>query len=144
MTIRKLKRRAEYLRPWKLVTLTLGIAILIVGAQIEQLPDWDTGISILMSILTYLSASWVVRVFVKVRWKHMPAAFAIAWFSIDGVYFAWNAHYGPEMVDILRQANWYPSLLLYLICGFLWMYRGSMSDLATNLKALLRRPSDLG
>lgn len=131
----------EFFRPWKLATLSVGIALLIVGAQIEQLPDWDTGISILMALLTYFTAPWAVRVFIKRRWLMMLPALLAAWFTIDGIYFAWNAHYGPEMVDILRQANWWPSLCLYLICGFLWLYRGSISDLSTNLRALLQRRS---
>jgi hypothetical protein len=42
----------EFLRPWKLITLTIGIAILIFGAYYEQSPDWDVGISILMAALT--------------------------------------------------------------------------------------------
>lgn len=130
----------EYLRPWKLVTLALGIGLLIVGAQIERLPDWDTGISVLMGLLTYFTAPWAVRVFVQRRWKMMPVAFLAAWFTIDGIYFAWNAHLGPEMVDILRRANFWPSACLYLLCGFLWLYRGSIADLATNLRALRQHP----
>lgn len=127
----------EYLRPWKLITLALGINTLIYGAMIEQLPDWDTGISVLMGLLTYFTAPWAVRVLVERRWKMAPLAFLAAWFTVDGIYFAWNAHLGPEMVDIFRQANWLPSLCLYLLCGFLWLYRGSLADMKRDLLSVI-------
>lgn len=131
----------EFLRPWKLVTLALGIAILIVGAYMERQPDWDIGISILMALLTYFTSPWALRIFIERRWSLMPVALFAGWFSVDLIYFAWNWHLGPEMVDIFREANWAPSLCLYLLCGFLWLYRGSVSDFSTNLRALLRRQS---
>lgn len=133
----------EYLRPWKLITLSIGITILIIGAKIENLPDWDTGISVLMALMTYISAPWVVRVFIERRSFMMPFALFAGWFSVDLIYFAWNWHLGPEMVDIFRQANWLPSLCLYLLCGFFWLYRGSISDFSTNLRALLQHRSNL-
>ncbi|MDM0117818.1 hypothetical protein QTI66_37620 [Variovorax sp. J22R133] len=134
----------EYLRPWKLVTLAIGIAILIVGARIEQLPDWDTGISVVMGLLTYLTAPWGVRVCIERRWRWVPLALVYAWISIDLSYWAWNAHLGSDMVDIYRQANMWPSTCLYFLCGFIWLYRGSLADLATNLRNLRRsRPENL-
>jgi len=130
----------EYLRPWKLVTLAIGIALLIVGAHIEQLPDWDATVSVIMAVLTYLTAPWGVRVFIERRWRWMPLALFYAWLAIDGSYFAWNAHrIGPEFADWARDMNFWPSTLLYLLCGFIWLYRGSLADFATNLRALRRR-----
>ena len=136
----------EYLRPWKLATLALGIAILIVGAHIEQLPDWGIGISVIMGVLTYLTAPWGVRVFLERRWRWMPLALFYAWVSIDYSYLLWNAHHmGPEFAEFIndfREANLWPSTLLYLLCGFIWLYRGSLADAATNLRALRRRHAD--
>lgn len=129
---------SEYLRPWKLSTLVIGIAILIAGAKIEQQPDWDIGISILMALLTYMTAPWALRVFIERRWLMMPVALLAGWFSVDLVYFWWNRDLGPEMVDIFRQANWLPSLCLYLLCGLFWLYKGSISDFSTNLRDLRR------
>ena len=131
----------EYLRPWKLVTLAIGIGILIVGANIERLPDWDTGISVVMGILTYFTAPWSVRVVIERRWRWLPLALLYAWIAIDLSYFAWNWHLGPEFTDIVRQANMWPSTCLYFLCGFLWLYRGSLRDLAANVAALRQSPS---
>ncbi|HSV58577.1 MAG TPA: hypothetical protein VLJ19_06725 [Variovorax sp.] len=129
----------EYLRPWKLVTLAIGIAILIWGAQVEKLPDWDAGISVVMALLTYLTAPWGVRVCIERRWRWVPLALFYAWVAIDMSYWAWNAHLGPEFTDILRQANMWPSTLLYFLCGFIWLYRGSLAELRAELVAVCTR-----
>lgn len=130
----------EFSRPWKLITLAIGIAILIVGAQIEQLPDWDIGLSVFMAVATYLTAPWAIRVFIERRWKWTPLAVYVAWMSIDGIYFAWNYHGLGPMVDDFRRANWPASTCLYLLCGFIWLYRGSLKDFAASLRALRRAP----
>ncbi|MGE5757901.1 MAG: hypothetical protein ACM3W8_03445, partial [Sideroxydans sp.] len=59
----------EYTRPWKLCTLLLGIALLIIGSLIHEAPDWDIPISIIMAVLAYLAAPWSLRVIVERRWK---------------------------------------------------------------------------
>jgi hypothetical protein len=48
----------ELTRPWKLVTLTMGVALLIVGAFYYQAPDWDIGIDLIMAALAHLTAPW--------------------------------------------------------------------------------------
>src|SRR5688572_31113778 len=63
----------EYLRPWKLVTLALGIALLVLGAFYYEAPDWDIPISLIMAVLAYLCAPWSLRVIVERRWRHWPA-----------------------------------------------------------------------
>lgn len=130
----------EYLRPWKLVTLAMGLTLLVLGSIVEQLPDWDITVSVIMAVLTYLTAPWGVRVVIERRWRWMPLALFYAWVSIDLSYFAWNAHrMSPEFADAYREMNLWPSTLLYLLCGFIWLYRGSLADAATNLRALRRR-----
>ena len=47
---------AEYVRPWKLLSLAAGIALLVAGAFYYDAPDWDVAISFIMAILAYLSA----------------------------------------------------------------------------------------
>ena len=37
----------EFLRPWKLITLAIGIAILIAGSFYYVIPDWDIPISLI-------------------------------------------------------------------------------------------------
>ena len=44
----------DFLRPWKLFTLTAGIVLLVVGALRKIAPDWDIPISFIMALLAYL------------------------------------------------------------------------------------------
>ena len=125
----------EYRRPWKLVTLAIGIAILIFGAYYEQSPDWDVGISVLMATLTYFTAPWSMRVLLERRWRWLPLAAFWTWLSVDGVYWAWN--YG-WVADMMREANWPASLSLYGICGVIWLYNGSLLEMAAELRRAIR------
>ncbi|HSV58576.1 MAG TPA: hypothetical protein VLJ19_06720 [Variovorax sp.] len=126
----------EYLRPWKIATLALGINALIVGGKMEKSPDWDTGISVLMALLTYFTAPWVMRVLLEHNWRKAPLALFWAWLSVDGVYWAYNA----ALPDIAgwRGDNFPASLSLYMMCGVLWLYRGSVAEFKAELRALLR------
>ena len=49
----------EYLKPWRLATLAIGMPLLVAGSLFEQLADWDVGVSVLMALLTYLTAPYV-------------------------------------------------------------------------------------
>lgn len=62
MNTAHLTHLSEYLRPWKLVTLAVGIALLIFGSLHYKAPDWDIPISFIMAILAYLTAPWGIRV----------------------------------------------------------------------------------
>jgi hypothetical protein len=44
----------ELLRPWKLCTLAIGIALLIAGSFYYQAPDWDIPIILIMGSLQSL------------------------------------------------------------------------------------------
>lgn len=46
----------EYIRPWKLATLAVGIGLLVLGSFYLPAPDWDIPISFIMAVLTYLVA----------------------------------------------------------------------------------------
>ncbi len=71
---------AEYARPWKLVTLLLGIGLLVLGSFYYEAPDWDIPISLIMAILAYLTAPWSIRVIVERRWRLWPAMLFATWF----------------------------------------------------------------
>jgi hypothetical protein len=77
----------EYLRTWKLATLAIGIALLILGSFHYQAPDWDIVISLVMAGLAYLAAPWSLRVIVERNWRHWPAMLFATWFTVDGSYW---------------------------------------------------------
>lgn len=129
---------SEYLRPWKLITLTLGIALLIAGALTNQAPDWDIPISLIMASLAYLTAPWSLRVIVERRWRLWPAMLFATWFTVDGCYWLYWRFKNPVALDLMREANFFASLALYGMCGVLWLYRGSLSELWSETRALLR------
>ncbi len=60
---------AEYLRPWKLVTLSIGLALLALGSYYTPAPDWDIPVSVIMATFTYLSAPWSMRVILERKWR---------------------------------------------------------------------------
>ena len=124
----------EWLRPWKLTTLAIGIAILIAGSFYYQAPDWDVPISFIMSTLTYLTAPWSLRVILERRWKLFPLMLFATWFSVDGCYWIYWHFKNPVALDAMRSANFPASLALYGLCGVLWLYRGSLKELATEIR----------
>lgn len=128
----------EYLRPWKLVTLAFGIALLIVGALTNQAPDWDIPVSLIMASLAYLTAPWSLRVIVERRWKLWPAMLFATWFTVDGCYWLYWHFKNPVALELMREANFFASLALYGMCGVVWLYRGSLSELWSEARALLR------
>ncbi len=124
----------ELFRPWKLATLLIGILILIYGAYVEQLPDWDNGLSVYMALLTYLSAPWAVRAIIERRYRWWPVAAFWFWFSVDGSYMSWNGMVGHPTY---RMENLACSGILYLICGFIWLHRGPLKTLLTARRGLI-------
>ncbi|MFT3734626.1 MAG: hypothetical protein QM776_06350 [Rhodocyclaceae bacterium] len=127
---------AEYLRPWKLLSLAIGIALLIWGSFVYRAPDWDIPISLIMAFFTYLSAPWGVRVLVERRWKQLPLALFYTWFSVDGCYWIYWHFNDPVALELMREANAPASLVLYVTCGLLWLYRGPLRDAPAALRSL--------
>jgi hypothetical protein len=137
-TAKQNEKMTEYLRPWKLATLAVGIAILLIVGHIEQLDDWTPGVSVIMALAAYLTAPWAVRVFIERRWGMMPFAFLTGWFSVEVLYAFFQFHRVPPAVfAALVNANRLPSTCLYLLCGFIWLYRGSFKDLVSEARAAL-------
>ncbi len=133
----------EYARPWKLATLAIGVALLIVGSFYYEAPDWDIPISLIMGGLAYLFAPWSLRVIVERRWNLWPAMLFVTWFTVDGSYWLYWHFKNPVVVDLMRDANFLASLSLYGICGVIWLYRGSLGQLRSEIGArfaVLRLP----
>ena len=125
---------SEYLRPWKLTTLATGIALLIIGSFYYDAPDWDIPISFIMAILTYLTAPWSLRVILERQWRLWPVMLLATWFTVDGCYAIYWSLKDPVALEMMRSANFPASLSLYGMCGILWLYRGSLGQLRSDVK----------
>lgn len=136
---RHLYRLHEYVRPWKVVTLLLGIGLLIVGAFYYEAPDWDVGISLIMGVLAYLAAPWSAHVLVDRRWRLLPVAFLATWVTVDGSYALYWYIKDPAALAAMRDANLLPSLMLYCLCALVWFYRGSLGEFWKELSAMRRQ-----
>lgn len=124
----------EYRRPWKLATLAAGIVLLILGSFYYEAPDWDIPISLIMAILTYLTAPWSLRVILDRQWRRWPAMLLATWFTVDGCYAIYWSLKDPVALEMMRSANFPASLSLYGMCGILWLYQGSLRQLLSNVK----------
>jgi hypothetical protein len=129
----------EYLRPWKLLTLAVGIVLLILGSFYYPAPDWDIPISFIMAILAYLTAPWSMRVVLERRWRQWPLMLFFTWFTVDGCYAIYWHFRNPVALALMRDVNFSASLALYAACGLLWLYHGSLRQFYGDLHALCRR-----
>jgi len=128
----------EYKRPWKLFSLCVGTVLLIIGAvRLDDYPDWDIPISLIMALLTYMTAPWSLRVVVERRWQRFPLVLLFTWFSVDGCYWIYWSYQDPDALALMRSANFYASLSLYAICGAVWYFQGSLREYATEIRTFL-------
>jgi len=130
---------SEYLRPWKLATFTLGVALMIAGAIYTPAPDWDVPISVIMPVITYLTAPCAVRTLIDHRWRHLLLALFFTWFSVDGCYALYWHYRDPFVLETMRSANAPISLILYGLCGMFWLYRGSLRELVADVRSAVAR-----
>jgi hypothetical protein len=131
----ELQREAvEWVRPWKLFTLALGVGLLIAGSVYMPAPDWDIPISLIMALCTYLTAGWSLRVLLDRRWSYWPLMLFFTWFSVDGCYWWYWSYHDPQALALMRDVNFAASLSLYGMCGLVWLYRGSLAELYHELK----------
>ena len=128
---------SEYFRPWKLVTLLLGIGLLVVGSYYVPAPDWDIPISFIMAFFTYLTAPWSMQVLLEKRWRLWPQMVFYTWFAVDGCYAIYWYFQNPQALALMRDVNWPASLSLYGICGLLWLYRGTLSQFCIEIKRVV-------
>lgn len=126
----------EYLRPWKLCTLAMGVLLLVAGSIYYQAPDWDIPISLIMATLAYLTAPWSLRVLLERQWRHWPSMLFFTWFTVDGCYAIYWHFKNPVALEMMRAANFPASLSLYGMCGVLWLYRGSIADIRNSIDKL--------
>jgi hypothetical protein len=136
----------ECRRPWKLATLAVGIGLLLLGAELTPAPDWDVPISFIMGFLAYATAPWSLRVLLKRKWRALPLALFLTWFTVDGCYALYWSLKNPAVLALMRDANFPASLSLYGICGLGWLYQGSLHQAWQTLRhtasqALTRRGS---
>jgi hypothetical protein len=127
---------AEYLRPWKLITLAAGVVLLIAGSYFYNAPDWDIPISLIMAGLAYLTAPVSMRIILERKWKQFPLMLFYTWFTVDGSYAIYWYLVDPVVLDLMRSANFPASLSLYAMCGLVWLYRGSLKEAVTQISSL--------
>ena len=130
----------ELLRPWKLFTFSVAMALLFYGALNYGISDWDVGVTIIMGVLTYLIAPWSVYIILSaIRYRpkfwylHVFTALIAALFVVDWASMLYHSLVGNQT---LREANLYASMPLYFLAGLFWLYRGSLKELIANLKNL--------
>ena len=124
----------EFLRPWKIMTLAIGVGMLIAGSFIEGAPDWDIPISLIMAVIAYLTAPWCMRVMVERRWKFWPLMLFFTWFGVDGCYMLYWSWKNPLALEMMRDANAPASLSLYWMCGLVWYFQGTAMELWSSLR----------
>ena len=128
----------EYRRPWKLLTLAIGIALLIAGSFYYTAPDWDIPISLIMAALAYLTAAWSMRVLIERKWRYWPLMLFFIWFTVDGCYAIYWHFKNPVALELMRSANFPASLSLYGMCGIVWLYQGRLGQLYAEIKGLFK------
>jgi hypothetical protein len=126
----------EYKRPWKLFALFVGLSLLIVGSLYYKAPDWDIPISFIMASFAYLTAPWSMRVVVKRQWERFPLMLFYTWFTVDGCYWLYWHFKNPRALELMREANFLASLSLYVMCGLVWYYRGSLKEFMNTVREL--------
>jgi hypothetical protein len=129
--------KKEYLRPWKLISLGLGLLLLIIGSFYYEAPDWDIPISFIMAFFAYATAPWSLRVIVERRWKSLPLALLYTWFTVDGCYWLYWHFKDPRALELMRSANFPASLSLYGMCGLVWYYRGTLREFMVEARNII-------
>lgn len=120
------------------MTLGIGIALLIVGSFVERAPDWDIPISLIMAVIAYLTAPWCMRVMVERRWKYWPLMLFFTWFGVDGCYWLYWSWKNPVALEMMREANAPASLSLYWMCGLVWYFQGTVTELWSSLRTWVK------
>lgn len=124
----------EFLRPWKLITFAIGMSYLFYGAACYGISDWDVYVSIIMGVMTYLTAPWSVRMIITRQWLYVPIAIYLWIMTVDGVYMAYHTWADNE---VYRVANFIASTALYWLCGFIWCHKGTLKQLLDERKVIL-------
>jgi len=110
----------ELLRPLRLVSLAVGVALLIAGSVWLPSADWDVPLCFVMAIPTYVLAPWAFRQMYYFRWRWMPLAGVALWATIDAIYSLYWWLCGFDALATFRPVNFFYCLWLFWICGFVW------------------------
>jgi hypothetical protein len=116
----------------------MGIGALIFGSFYYKAPDWDIPISLIMAFLAYLTAPWSLRVILKRKWRLWPAMLFATWFTVDGCYAIYWHFKDPVALEMMRDVNFPASLSLYGLCGIVWLYKGSIRQLLSDIQHHLK------
>ena len=111
----------------------IGLALLVIGSYTMPQPDWDITISVIMAILTLLTAEYWLKTVLDTNWKAMPLAFFLAWFSLDGSYWLYWSFIDPSALE-LRWVALPVNILLYISCAVVFTeasYLDSQGNLET-------------
>lgn len=135
----------ELLRPWKLASFAVSMALLLYGALNFGIGDWDVGVTVLMGTLTYVLAPWSVGVIgsaLRYRprgwWAHIVLALIVAVLVVDTSYVVYHTLAGNRQD---RVGNFRASLPLFFLAGMCWLYRGSLSEMWRDLRQAMRSGS---
>jgi hypothetical protein len=130
----------EYFRPWKLLTLSAGVGLLVLGACLLDFPDWDIPVSIIMASMAYVFAPWTACVLLQRQWRLAPWALMAAWATVDGSYWLYWRTVNPEAL-FMRPFQWPLSLFLFAMCGALWCYQGAFREMVDARRSWLVKHS---
>lgn len=123
---------ASICRPWKLVMAVGGTIVFVWGALALELPTWDVGVSILMSVLCWLLAPWAVGSAIAAvrrrprRWPpRLLASAAVVYFVGSGSYEIYNTiRMGFHPVTYWENVAY--SIPVTVIAGVLWQFDGTL------------------
>jgi len=136
----------ELVRQWKLLSFMLATYGLLYGAEYYKIESWDVGITLILSASTYLIAPWSAYVLVSaIRYRpknwffHAAAAIFMGIFVVGGLSFIYHELIGNK---VLWNSYLFGSIPIFYIAGFVWLYRGSLSDFLLNIKSLISNDID--
>lgn len=121
----------NYLQPWKLVTLALGIAALILGRFYYSADDWTISLSIVMGVAAYYCAPISYHQLRQGTFMGGLIAAVLGWLVVDFSYTTWNVAMGDP---IYRGGQWIASTLLYIACGILWGRNETFAQMLRGLR----------
>ena len=122
----------NYLQPWKLGTLAIGMVFLLWGALTHYADDWTITNSIVMGFATYLAAPWSYWLWKRGDVPGIVASIAIGWAVIDPLYLLVNTLTGDP---IYREVNLLVSPFLYGPCAIVWGRNESLAEMVRGVRA---------
>lgn len=130
--------------PWKVVTFLIGLAGFVLGAIWFDVPTWDVGVSVWMSVLCFALAPLGVSLGIAgVRQYSGARRAAYLFASAALIYFVGSGSYEIYHLVIFDQhpPTYWPNLFfsvpVTIIAGILWRYDGTLREFFEELRALL-------